>query len=361
MTTAEQTGRDQRINSLRIIEEYYWMFLRHLHSAVSERLGEPGLRALEEGFRLCGHYRGEGIRQHPQTLAEGRDALSLLRGWDVADLVFAHPDARLEVEGDAGQATVRLPRVPGSDYFASREGGEILASYWQQTLAGIAAGYDEQLSVSHSEISSDGATPLTITWTFSGDTSGVSDARPGDPFADVAASIRLSRRTFGVFAALGMYVARALTNRFDATGEELMRDSLYNFGFERGQQAREEAVRKGLPLDFQTWSAILSRRDPQSTSFVFRGNTHISPGVYQTICTYCPCAEVWSEEGASGLGFGYIYDMEVHRGLVEGFHPGGVVAWNKVKTRGDKICDFRFSIPELVTKDDPEWAQSASS
>lgn len=361
MTTAEQTGRDQRIYSLRIIEEYYWMLLRHLHNAVSERLGEPGLRALEEGFRLCGHYRGEGIRQRPQTYAEGRDALSLLRGWDVADLVFAHPDVRLEVQGDAGQASVRLPRVPGSDYFTSREGREILVPYWQQTLAGIAAGYDEQLSVSHSEISSDGATPLTITWSFSGDTSGASDARPADPFADVAASIRLSRRTFGVFAALGMYVSRALTNRFDATGEKLMRESLYNFGFERAQQAREEAVREGLPLDFQTWAEILSRRDPQATAFVFRGGTHISPGVYQMTCTYCPCAEVWSEEGAGGLGFGYIYDTEVHRGLVEGFHPGGVVAWNKVKTRGDKVCDFRFSIPELVTKDDPEWAQPASS
>ena len=51
--------------------------------------------------------------------------------------------------------------------------------------------------------------------------------------------------------------------------------------------------------------------------------------------------------------------MEVHRGLVEGFHPGGVVAWDKVKTRGDKVCNFRFSIPELVTKDDPEWAQQS--
>ena len=360
MTTDEGTERDQRISSLRIIDEYYWMLLHQLHQSVSKRLGEPGIQALEEGFRVCGLYRGEALRQHAQTLAEGRDALSLLRAWDVADLALTHPDARIEVEGDAKRASVRMPQVPGSDYFASHEDGDILTAYWRQTLAGIAAGYDEQLSVSQSEISSDGTAPWTITWTFSGEAAGASDVVPGDPFADVAASIRLSRRTFGVFAALCMYVARALTDRFDATGEEVMRESLYNFGFERAQGMREQALREGRPLNFQTWTEIIQNRDPNSFTFVFRGDTRITPGVFQATCTYCPCAEVWSEEGASGLALGYIYDMEVHRGLVEGFHPGGVVAWEKVKTRGDKVCNFRFSIPELVTEDDPEWARSAS-
>ncbi len=360
MTTNEQTGRDQRINSLRIIDEYYWMLLRQFHLTASRRLGEPGIRALEEGIRLCGVYRGEGLRQHPQTLAEGRDALSLLRAWDVADLALAHPDARVEVGGDASQATVRLPRVPGSDYFSSHDGGDILATYWRLTLAGIAAEYDERISVSHSEIASDGSAPWTITWTFSGETAGASDARPGDPFADVAASIRLSRRTYSVLATLSMYIARALTDHFDATGEEVVRQSLYNFGLERAHGMREEAQKEGRPIDLKTWVDIIQKRDPNATTFMFREDTHISPGVFNVICTYCPAAEAWAEEGARGLAFGYIYDMEVHRGLVEGFHPNGVVAWEKVKTRSDKVCDFRFLIPELVTEDDPEWARAAS-
>jgi hypothetical protein len=33
--------------------------------------------------------------------------------------------------------------------------------------------------------------------------------------------------------------------------------------------------------------------------------------------------EMWAQEGPKGLDFGYLYDMEVHRGLVEGFHPAG--------------------------------------
>ncbi len=58
---------------------------------------------------------------------------------------------------------------------------------------------------------------LAITWSYSGDTLSSANDTPGDPFADAAAPIRLSRRAFGVFAGLGMYVYRALTHRFDAT------------------------------------------------------------------------------------------------------------------------------------------------
>ncbi len=360
MTTGDKTTREGRINSIRITEEYYWMLLRHLNNAVSEKLGEPGLKALAEGFRRYGHYRGEGMRQNPQSLAEGWDALSLVRAWDAADLFIASPNERLEVEGDAGEATVRLARVPGSDYYASREGGDILATYWRETLAGIAAGYDDQVTVTHSDIAADGSGPMSVTWSYSGDTRSSSNDAPRDPFADGAASIRLSRRTFGVFAALGMYVYWALTNRFDATGEELVRKSLYNFGVERAQGMREHAREEGMPIDFQSWSGVMQQRDPNENTFVFRGDNLITPGAYQVTCTYCPCAEVWAEEGQKGLAFGYIYDMEVHRGLVEGFHPGGVVTWDKVKTRGDKVCNFRFSIPELVTEEDPAWAQPSA-
>ena len=167
----------------------------------------------------------------------------------------------------------------------------------------------------------------------------------------------MSRRTAGVFSGLCMHTAQALIERFDATGEEVAREALYNFGAERAQGMREQAEREGRPLDFNSWFDIISQRDPNSAAWVFRGNTHISPGVFQVTCTYCPMADMWAEEGSQGLALGYIYDMEVHRGLVEAFNPQGVVAWDKVKTRGDRVCNFRFSIPALVTEDDPPWAR----
>lgn len=345
---------------MRIIDEYYWMLLRQLDLAVRKRIGEPGVAALRDGFRRYGIYRGESLRQHARTCAEGRDAMALLRAWDTADLALASADERLNVEGDASGATVHLAHVPGSDYFAQHNDASILASYWSETLAGVAEGYDKDLSVSHSDMPADPSAPWSLSFTYAGDVAGRSGEGPTDAFGEAVAAIRLSRRTTGVFGALPMYVANALGERFDATAEEAVREALYNFGVERAVDMREQALSEGKPLNFQTWFDTIQKRDPEAASFVYRDEHHVSPGVFQVTCTYCPCAEVWAEEGPRGLALGYIYDMEVHRGLVEGFRPGGVVAWEKVKTRGDKVCNFRFFIPELVTDDDPAWAREAS-
>ena len=111
-----------------------------------------------------------------------------------------------------------------------------------------------------------------------------------------------------------MYVGFELIDRFDASGERALREALYQFGVERGVGMREQALRQGRQLDFQSWFDVLQERDPAESVFVFRGETHISPGVMQAECTYCPLAEVWSEEGEKGLKLGYMYDVEVHRG-----------------------------------------------
>ncbi len=353
--------REQQIKSLRIIDEYTWMLLRQIRDSVEQRLGETGIAALAAGFRQYGHYRGQTLYDSPLVNAEGRDAMSLLRAWDTGDLMLTQSDGLLKVEGGPRRATVKLDRVPGADYFAAHGGDRgLLATYWTETLKGLAEGFDDAMSVRPIALPEKPGTPWSITFEYSGTSSGRSDAPPDDAFADRQRAIRLSRRTIGVFGALGMYVARALTERFDAAAEEVMREALYNFGVERARGMREQAIAEGLPLDFKTWTDIMQRRDPEAASFVFRGQSHISPGVFNVVCTHCPVAEVWAEEGPKGLGFGYMYDVAVHKGLVEGFHPGGTVAWEKVKTRGDKVCNFHFLIPELVTKQDPEWAQRAA-
>ena len=349
--------RANRIQCLRIIVEYFWMYLRQLEVA-TQRLGAPGRDAVTEGVRHYGRYRGESMRESVQGCAEGRDALALLRAWDVADLALASTDSRLQVEGDARAATVKLLRVPGSEYFKGRDGARILADYWRETLRGIEEGYDERLAISPGAITAEPDRGWSLSLRFSGDTARAAHTRPDDALDDARRGIELSRRTFGVLGALCMYTTRALIARFDATGEKAAREALYNFGYERAQGMREQALAEGLPLNLSTWTSIIQRRDPHASSFTFKGPTHVSAGVFQTTCAYCPCAQVWAEEGNEGLVLGYIYDTEVHRGLVEGFHPGGIVTWDKVKTRGDKVCNFRFYIPELVADGDPEWARA---
>jgi hypothetical protein len=352
--------REQRIKSLRLIDEYYWMMLRHMRDAVTKKLGKAGLSALGDGFRRFGHYRGQSLYDSPAANAEGRNAMSLLRAWDNGDLMLTQADGRMQVEGGPRRATAKLDRVPGAAYFAAQGGDKgILELYWREMLEGLASGFDDAMSVTLAPMPNKAGQPWSITFEYNGTNAGRSDAPPDDAFEDGEKAIRLSRRTLGAIGALSMYVGRALRDRFDSGGEEVLREALYNFGLERGRGMREQAERDGLPLDFESWNAVMQRRDPNASAFVFRGG-RISPGVVSITCTHCPMAEVWAEEGPDGLGFGYIYDVAVHKGLVDGFHPGGLVGWEKVKTRGHNVCHFRFLIPDLVTKKDPDWAQRAA-
>lgn len=352
--------RQRRINSLRISDENYWRLLRHLQETVGKRLGETGMAAVADGLRRYGRYRGQSLYDSPLANAEGRDALTLLRAWDHADLMLAQADCRLHVEGGPRRATVKLDRVPGSSYFAEHGVDRaILKTYWGETLKGLAEGFDDAMSVTFEPLSDD-ATPWSVTFEHKGTSTDRPYSAPADCLDDEECAIRLSRRTHGVLAALGMYVGRALNERFDAAGDEIMREAIYNCGAEFGRELREQAIAEGLPIDLKSWVEVWQRRGPMTATYVFRGQSHISPGVASVVCTYCPMAHVWAEEGQKGLSFGYMYDVAMHRGWVEAFHPGATVAWEKVRTRGDKVCDFRFLIPEFVTKQDPEWAQKAA-
>ena len=357
MSRHDGAHRTGLVDSMATFYGYQWIFLRALFRAVSERFGTEGLSILKKGFRRYGYYRGQYLRDRPETFAEGRDALSLVRNWDTGDYALAALHAAFEVQGSAARVTVTFPCVPGTDYFYSRDGGEVLELFWHNFLAGIAEGYDEATGVEYTDISLDPHAPWQLTWTYSGAPEDVQPTPFEDVFTQPAQVIQLTRRTIGVFAALQMYVTRELIQAFDASGEKAVREASYTFGAERGSAIREQHLKEGVPINFKSFFGGLQERDPVESIFVYRGERHISPGIFQVDCTYCPLAEVWAEEGGNGIALGYMFDMENHRGLVESYHPGAVVRWDAVKSRGDNTCKFRFLIPELVTASDPDWAQ----
>ena len=354
---ADDTNRTGLIDSMAAFYGYQWIFLRSLFRSVSERFGAEGLPVLEKGFWRYGYYRGQYLRDRPETFAAGRNALSLVRNWDTGDYVLAALHDAFELHTTPARTTVTFPCVPGADYFRSRGGGEVLELFWRNFLAGVAAGYDEATGVEYADISLDPQTPWQLTWTYRGASEDVQTTSLEDVFAQPTQAIQLTRRTIGVFAALQMYVTRELIEAFDASGEKAVRVASYNFGAERGSAIREQHLKEGVPINFKSFFGGLQERDPVESIFVYRGKRHISPGIFQVDCTYCPLAEVWAEEGGKGIALGYMFDMENHRGLVESYHPGAVVRWDAVKSRGDNTCKFRFLIPEFVTADDPDWAQ----
>ena len=47
-------------------------------------------------------------------------------------------------------------------------------------------------------------------------------------------------------------------------------------------------------------------------------------------------------------------DVELHTTMYTTYHPGTIVRWDALKTRGDHLCKFRVSIPELMSPNDPQ-------
>lgn len=346
-------SRNDRIASLRILAEYYWIYLANLAASVEQHLGEAGQDTLDDGMRNFGFAEGQIMRDSALASAWGRNASTFLASWRSCDLLLSSPDNRYDISGSASATTLALTEVPGASFGADPA---LLRRYWPIVLEGMAAGFDEGLSIG-CDVIGDGNEEWRLEISCDGkpDTGAVKPLHP-DP-GDAVTAVRLSRETLAAFSTLTMQTGQTLMNRFGAKAEAALREGLYNFGTARAKGMREDVLTRGKNLNFETWFEAMQRRDPNASAFVFRGDSRVSPGVFQVRCTYCPMAEAWAVEGASGLSFGQIYDLEVHRGLVEGFHPEGIVAWDKLKTRGDKVCDFRFSIPSLVTPDDPDWAQ----
>jgi hypothetical protein len=344
--------------SLEIVHEYQWMLLRHLYIAVHQRFAERGLECLRRGLRSFGQYRGQAIADHPETIATGRTTSSLVRQWDLPDFVLAaeRGDVRIEVGG--ASAEVRLPSVPGGEYFRAKGCWAALELYWASVLDGLAVGYDHTAEVAASPTD---ATPWSMTWQV-GQRLAPDDRHTvalDDTLADRAKYLRMARRTTGITAALEMFVGKALLDHFDASGEEALREACFNYGAERGREMRELHLAAGIPLNLESLVGKLAEeRDPLRAIFVGRGESYVAPGLQRFDCTYCPLAEVWAEQGQDGLALGYIFDMELHRGLLETYYPGAIVKWDLLKTRGDAICRFRFSIPDLMT--DADHAANAS-
>ena len=333
--------------SLSTLGEYQWMFLRNIWQEVTGSFGEAGIGSLERGLWRYGYYRGEQIRNDPRVLAGERDCLAFLDAFDGPEFALCE---QVVLDGTATDLTATLPSVPGADYLVPRGCGSVLRLFWPQVLSGLAAGYDPSLVVDVGEVPTDG----TSAWSLRLRMDGAAPSRPAealtDPIGDRVRYILLARKTTALIAAAEMYVARELIHAFDASGEEAIRRACYGYGVERGLDLRDRVAAAGGDFDFLGLRSAVDARDPLNAVFAIGGEVYHSPALDFYDCTYCPLAEVWAKEGPAGLALGYLFDMEFHRGLVETYHPGGVVKWDALKTRGDSVCRFRFVIPELVTE-----------
>jgi hypothetical protein len=354
-------SREGIIASMEDVALKQFLFLRNLANPVLARFGNEGMKVLEDACEHYGQWRGEGIRMAQASLVAGHDTLSFLANWDSCDFVLASLAGAVGIEGDGVTATLSLPHMPGAAYFTAHKGNpEVLYHYWSALLRGMPAGYDERLALACANA------PLGAPWTihakFGGTAGGKRNtaevtARIRDVFSDPAGALTLVRGTSRNAGALYMFIAREVIRAWDATGEQVIREGVRGIGRERGSVLRNKHEREGKPLNLKT--LMLDWDGPLISTWVFNGEGYLSEGAWHQDCRYCPYADVWGEFGKEGLDLGLLYDIELHTTMYQTYHPGTIVRWEQLKTRGDHLCKFRFSIPELASPNDPEYVRPA--
>ena len=349
-------GREGIIASMEDVALKQFLFLRNLADPVLARFGERGMAALDAAFRHYGQWRGDTIRMSQASLVSGNDALAVLANWDSCDFVLASLEGDVSVDGHATDATLRLPQMPGTAYFKLRGGkSELLQRYWSGLLQGMPAGYDGKLSLSADDTSAGG--PWSIRARHTGKPAGRTSservrAAIRDVFSEPARALALVRGTSRNAGALYMFIAREVIRIWDATGEQLIREGVRGIGRERGTVLREKHIREGKPLNLK--SLMEDWDGPLVSTWVFNEG-YLSEGAWHQDCRYCPYADAWAEFGKEGLDLGLLYDIELHTTMYTTYHPGTIVRWDALKTRGDHLCKFRISIPELASPNDPEY------
>jgi len=333
-----------------------FLFLRNLAEPVIARFGERGLQALDRAFAHCGRWRGENIRMSQASLVAGHDTFAFLWNWDSCDFVLASLAGEVALDGDPAEASLHLPHMPGTAYFNAREGKpELLRRYWTGVLQGMPKGYDDKLALACTDAIPGG--PWSIQATYNGKPAGKTDLRRvraaiSHIIDEPARALALVRGTSRNAGALYMFIAREVIRIWDATGEQLIREGVRGIGRERGSVLRERHVREGKALNLKT--LMLDWDGPLVSTWVFNEG-YLSEGAWHQDCRYCPYADVWTEFGKEGLDLGLLYDIELHTTMYQTYHPGTIVRWDALKTRGDHLCKFRISIPELASPNDPEY------
>jgi hypothetical protein len=352
------TSRDGIIDSMRDVALKEFLFLRNLAQPLIDRFGTTaGLKVLDDAFQHYGQWRGGNIRMTQASIVRGHDALAFLSNWDSCDFILGSLAGAATVKGTPREASIMLPQLPGTEYFQSSGGDhQVLQHYWSNLLRGMSRGYDERLRPSCGTVLPNAA--WTLTATYSGAPAGKTRAENVTTgiegiFEQPERALALVRQTSRNVGALYMFVGREIIRVYDATGEQLVREGVRGIGRERGSVLKQKHLAEGKPLNLKT--LMLDWDGPLISTWVFDGDGYLSEGTWHQDCRYCPYADVWAEFGSEGLALGHLYDVELHTTMYQTYHPGVIVRWEALKTRGDHLCKFRFSIPELMSPNDPEY------
>ncbi len=158
----------------------------------------------------------------------------------------------------------------------------------------------------------------------------MTDKQPGYvPVEEATEQVRLMARRLAV---LYHYMAQVLVERFgDEQAEELLREIIWRYGTESGENARRRVEELGLPLTADNFG--LGSDLPK---YGWESEQRQSDGITRNCVTYCPFAKVWQEKGAERWGQIYcLVDEAKYRA-----YNGALCRHAKHVLRGDDGCLF---------------------
>ncbi len=318
------------------------LFYRNLREHAEEEFGTSALPALRAGLQDYGRWRAEVNQIQPSVVVSGQDPTSWVANWECADFAMFAEDSSYradDLEASPGQVAVSMANPPEWEYFERLGQGAWLEDFWSWVMDGVTAGY-ERLVVSPGR-DDEGRWRLALAGDGL-DVAGAGLAEPSAVLRNPERAVSLIRQSSVHNGALYFFIARALIAAFDASGEACVRRGVRAIGRERGLALRERHLALGLPLNMQT---LMTDWDgPLVSVWQWRDEGSLNPLSWAQDCVWCPYAAAWSQFGNEGQRLGYLYDLELHTTMYNAYLPGVSVRWEKLKTRGDAVCGFRFTV-----------------
>ena len=348
-------GFDERVDRAGVVSScadllrFQAMFSRHFAGAPAKRFGAKGRDAIIAALGRYGTYRAGLIKANLRKAKAGLDARTLIEHWDMADYHMLTEEGTGEIEGSARSVAVTIRGGPDWERWREyADGVELARLHYDGVLPGIAKGLGAAVSFDTSAL--DLVRPWTVSWTVAKARAGKSRPVRSRIFDRIGDAVEMARRTSMNNGALYYFCADEETKRFDMLGEAALREQVRALAHERADRQKAAHTAQGWDLNVKT---LMDHWDGQLISIWTFDPGVLTEGTWHQDCTWCPYAAAWQKLGRRALDLGYLYDYELHPTYYRRYHPDMIVQFEGIKTRGDKMCKFRISLPSKQKPGEP--------
>lgn len=312
----------------------------HVATAFEEEVGGADARSvLAEALREYGTWRGQRIAGRHDRAGVPHTLTNLVTQWGSGDLHGVLELGWGRASGDDTGIELTVNGTPDVVHLTEVGRRDLALLWWDCVVRGVADAY---LGDAARVTTIDTGDAIVVTLLLGEPSSRAETPLASDVFTDTVSAQRVVRETVDNRAAQVALLGRALIAAYDASGEHALRVGIQRFGAERGERLRARHLARGLEPHLEQ---MIDDFDYGGESvWRFRDGGELTPGRWHQDCTYCPFAVVWRELDA--LDLGYVYDLEFHVAQFKAYHPGIRVRWDKLQTRGDAVCEFRFDLPD---------------